>query len=302
MLRSPLATMSLRLTGILSAARRNNARDGITGCWSAAKIVPQLLEGQREAVIATYERILPDDRHANIVTLSSGDIESRLFRDWTMRHVPARSWMWTTAEVARGAVEKVSAQKMIGVFERLSKEQPTESGGSQQKQIHFLLLFAHETGRAAQTARAIVEAAHAADARSLEAVLTDLPTTSSTRPILGERTGGPLTIHGKQAFRDRFAPILAAVDSTTTVDGFHFQNGVARVRLSAFARHRNTGHTLTGSFRQLVCFRGFQIWTVPDFHDAAKTRAFWQMVRSDMADQHLFSSTSSIRGLDQPKD
>ena len=100
----PFGYDELSLTGILSAARRNNARDGITGCLVCREdLFLQLLEGQREAVIATYERILRDDRHANIVTLSSGDIESRLFRDWTMRHVPARSWMWTTAEVARGA-------------------------------------------------------------------------------------------------------------------------------------------------------------------------------------------------------
>lgn len=123
----PFGYDELSLTGILSAARRNNARDCITGCLVCREdLFLQLLEGPREAVIATYERILRDDRHANIVTLSSGDIESRLFPDWRMRHVPAQSWMWTTAEVARGAVEKVSAQKMIGVFERLAKEQPTE--------------------------------------------------------------------------------------------------------------------------------------------------------------------------------
>jgi hypothetical protein len=123
----PFGYDDLSLTGILSKARRNNERDGITGCLVCREdLFLQLLEGPRDAVIATYERILRDDRHANIITLWSGDIESRLFPDWTMRHVPARSWMWTMAEVARGAVEKASTQQIIGVFERLAKEPPTE--------------------------------------------------------------------------------------------------------------------------------------------------------------------------------
>ena len=126
----PFGYDDLSLTSILSKARRNNARDGITGCLVCREdLFLQLLEGPRDAVIATYERILRDDRHANIITLRSGDIESRLFPDWTMRHVPARSWMWTMAEVARGAVEKSSTQEIIGVFERLAKEPPDRVSG-----------------------------------------------------------------------------------------------------------------------------------------------------------------------------
>ena len=36
-----------------------------------------------------------------------------------MRHDPAQTWMWTMAKVARGAVEKASAQKVRGIFDRL---------------------------------------------------------------------------------------------------------------------------------------------------------------------------------------
>ena len=121
----PFGYDDLSLTGILTTARRNNARDGITGCLVCREdLFLQLLEGPRDAVIATYERILRDDRHANIVTLRSNDIEPRLFPDWTMRHVPAQSWMWTMAEVAGGAVEKASVRKIGGIFERLAKEPP----------------------------------------------------------------------------------------------------------------------------------------------------------------------------------
>ena len=129
-----------------------------------------------------------------------------------------------------------------------------------------------------------MEAAHVAwNAGSLEGVLDkyvdDLVYISNAE---GEN-GGPLTIYGKEAFRHRFAPVLAAVESKTAIEGFHFQDGLARVRLSTFVRHRTTGHVLTGSFRQLMHFRQLQICKLEDIHDAAKMRAFWQLVQLEMA-------------------
>ena len=83
-----------------------------------------------------------------------------------------------------------------------------------------------------ETAQAIVEATHAAwNAGSLDGVLDkyvdDLVYTSNGE---GEN-GGPLTIYGKEAFRNRFAPVLAAVESKTAIEGFHFQDGIARYQL-----------------------------------------------------------------------
>jgi ketosteroid isomerase-like protein len=134
------------------------------------------------------------------------------------------------------------------------------------------------------TAKAIVESAHAAwNAGSVEGVLDkyvdDLIYVSNIEGANGE----PLTIYGKEAFRAQFMPVMAAVESKTSIDGFHFQGGIARVRLSAFVRHRTTGHLLTGSFRQIMHFRGFQICKLEDFHDAAKVNAFWRLVWMDAA-------------------
>ena len=58
------------LTGILASARRNNARDGITGALICREdLFLQLLEGPRTVVEALYQRIRRDDRRSDIVSL-----------------------------------------------------------------------------------------------------------------------------------------------------------------------------------------------------------------------------------------
>jgi Sensors of blue-light using FAD len=111
------------LNNILSAARRNNQRDGITGALICrADLYLQMLEGPRAAVTATFHRILGDDRHADVSLISSDDVRERLFPDWHMRDDPARSWMWSQADVAAGAVDAASAQDVQDVFARLLRE------------------------------------------------------------------------------------------------------------------------------------------------------------------------------------
>lgn len=135
-----------------------------------------------------------------------------------------------------------------------------------------------------ETANAIITAAHSSwNAGCIDDVLDkyveDLIYVSNTGP-----DGTSFTIHGKQAFREKFVPAMSVVDSKTTITAFRFEDGIARVRLSAFVRHRQTGHELTGTFRQMFHFRGFQICKLEDYHDAAKITAFWRMVEMDMAE------------------
>ncbi len=119
----PFGYDELVLAGILATARRNNARDGITGALICREdLFVQMLEGPRDVVTSAYSRILRDDRHVEVISLWSGDIEARLFPEWSMRHDPARSWMWTMEEVAKGAVGRASMQEIRGIFDRLAKE------------------------------------------------------------------------------------------------------------------------------------------------------------------------------------
>jgi hypothetical protein len=112
------------LNNILSASRRNNARDGITGALICrADLYLQMLEGPRQAVTATFNRIMGDDRHLNVVLISCGDIKARLFPDWHMKDDPARTWMWTQDQIANGIIDAVSDEEVRAVFSRLIQEQ-----------------------------------------------------------------------------------------------------------------------------------------------------------------------------------
>lgn len=72
---------------ILTAARRNNARDAITGLlYLDGKRFLQALEGEDAAVASAYDRIVADPRHRAIVILSDRIIPEREFGDWSMAY------------------------------------------------------------------------------------------------------------------------------------------------------------------------------------------------------------------------
>ena len=111
------------LNKILSVARRNNARDEITGALICrADLYLQMLEGPRAAVTARFHKILADDRHLDVVLISSRDVTARLFPQWHMRDDPARSWMWTQDQIANGAISAASEEDVRAVFTRLVNE------------------------------------------------------------------------------------------------------------------------------------------------------------------------------------
>jgi Sensors of blue-light using FAD len=111
------------LNSILTSARHFNTRDEITGALICREdVYLQMLEGPEDKVEAAYGRITRDSRHLEINRLSSAPITERMFPTWAMRDDPARSWMWTRAEVADGAVANATRDELLGVFARLAKE------------------------------------------------------------------------------------------------------------------------------------------------------------------------------------
>lgn len=75
---------------ILTASRRNNAKLWVTGLLAfSSREFLQCLEGSREAVSATYARILGDPRHQEVQLIDFSEIDHRWFGEWGMHGLPA---------------------------------------------------------------------------------------------------------------------------------------------------------------------------------------------------------------------
>lgn len=124
----PFGFDTQRLNSILTVARDRNARDGITGALICRHdMFLQMLEGQEDKVEAVFERIRRDDRHVDVRQLVYDSLKKRLFPEWLMLHDPARSWMWSPAEVTAGAAQKTKPEIVLEIFSRVATE-PNEVG------------------------------------------------------------------------------------------------------------------------------------------------------------------------------
>ncbi|PLK23832.1 blue light sensor protein [Porphyrobacter sp. TH134] len=113
------------LAGILSAARRNNPRYGITGALICRHdLYLQLIEGPTEAVDALYAVICEDDRHFDVRLLLSEAMGERLFPNWAMLDDTAPSQFWSAQDVASGALEMATPDELRAPFVRLSAAHP----------------------------------------------------------------------------------------------------------------------------------------------------------------------------------
>lgn len=76
------------LADLLKRARDNNTQLGLTGLllYDDGSFL-QVLEGEREPLIAIYARILKDPRHHGITKLLERDLEKRSFGEWQMGFV-----------------------------------------------------------------------------------------------------------------------------------------------------------------------------------------------------------------------
>ncbi|MBB6124836.1 hypothetical protein FHS92_002589 [Sphingobium subterraneum] len=73
------------MSRLLAAAQRSNAAKGITGMLVVGgRRFLQALEGERDVVKMTFDRIARDPRHMGIVTLGDTPIASRSFAQWSM--------------------------------------------------------------------------------------------------------------------------------------------------------------------------------------------------------------------------
>ncbi len=119
----PFGFDSAMLSGILTSARRNNRRDGITGALICRHdIYLQMIEGDAAMIDALFARIARDNRHLAVTELSRAEVNDRLFPDWDMLDDPARSWLWSPTEIKQGALADASPAELRAVFERVAAE------------------------------------------------------------------------------------------------------------------------------------------------------------------------------------
>jgi len=82
------ATMEITrpaIQDLLDVARRNNARDGITGMLLLVdRSFFQVLEGPADRVAACFRRIRRDPRHSGVQVLIDEAAREPLFGDWSM--------------------------------------------------------------------------------------------------------------------------------------------------------------------------------------------------------------------------
>lgn len=134
----------------------------------------------------------------------------------------------------------------------------------------------------ADAAREVLDGSHNAWSRGdIERLLSYYADDLTYWCNAGSLDGVPYIVEGKAAYRTFLRSIVSVAESATATEHFTFEDGVARAKVEAYIRHRRTGHTLSGSYRQIVTFRGRKIVRVEEFHDAAKMAAFWRMVTSE---------------------
>ena len=78
-----------QMENILADARKKNDANGITGIlFFNRKYFLQCLEGPQDKVNDTYNDIVKDDRHSNLIILYYQEIKYRAFSEWHMGYVP----------------------------------------------------------------------------------------------------------------------------------------------------------------------------------------------------------------------
>ncbi|WP_239490039.1 BLUF domain-containing protein [Luteitalea sp. TBR-22] len=73
------------LAQLVAYSQRRNEQDGLTGLLLYGRgHFLQLLEGRRQPLLLTYDRIARDARHTDIELLLDGPIPARVFEGWAM--------------------------------------------------------------------------------------------------------------------------------------------------------------------------------------------------------------------------
>ncbi|MFT3730916.1 MAG: hypothetical protein QM780_05730 [Hyphomicrobium sp.] len=129
-----------------------------------------------------------------------------------------------------------------------------------------------------ETAKAVLNEAHRAwSVGDIEGVLR-----TYAEDILFQRNSvegeQPLAIRGRDAMRAYLIPIAEKASGVAVLESFEFHAGIARSRVRYFLQDRETGETMSGTYRQVVVFRKTLISRMEQYHDAARLAAFFRLI------------------------
>ena len=120
--------VGVQIRDILGASRRNNGAAGVTGVLMFnAGCFAQVLEGGRDIVEATFERIQRDERHGEVSLLHFEAAADRIFGHWSMGFIGARpeaaGAYGDVASVSGFDPSRASGDAVVEVLRRLALEQ-----------------------------------------------------------------------------------------------------------------------------------------------------------------------------------
>lgn len=99
----------------------------------------------------------------------------------------------------------------------------------------------------------------------------------------GTEDGSPVELKGREKFAEFWRPLARDMDTRTIPGPLLLRGDVARLQVQFWLRHHSTGFGLSGSYRQLLTFRGGLICRIEEYHEAAKLNSFWALVASETA-------------------
>ncbi len=117
---------------ILETSRRNNSRVAVTGALVFnAGMFAQVLEGARQDVEATFERIQRDERHGDVEVLASEEVQTRGFPNWSMAFVGrSREYENLFAHIARDSsfeAKRLQGEQVFRIMHDLAIAEETRA-------------------------------------------------------------------------------------------------------------------------------------------------------------------------------
>jgi len=115
---------------IIEGSRRWNPAQGITGLLVfGSGVFFQWLEGPRDNVVALMERLKTDNRHENIIQLSSGEeVRERMFPDWDMELVTGEDIRDVLVDALHNAKDPRNADALRLLLTQLDSGQLSKLG------------------------------------------------------------------------------------------------------------------------------------------------------------------------------